>query len=80
MRETLEELTQKFILNFGKSGPFALFVYSVYLLWNKGNLLYYYVCGIFLDAILEIRPQDLPYCVWCPCQFSPISLKRINLR
>jgi membrane-associated phospholipid phosphatase len=54
MKEKLEELTQKFIHNFGKSGPFVLFVYSVYLLWNKSNLLYYYICGIFLDAILNL--------------------------
>jgi membrane-associated phospholipid phosphatase len=54
MRETLEEFARIFILNFGKSGPLALFIYSVYLLWNKGTLLYYYISGVFLDAILNL--------------------------
>ena len=59
MRETLEEFSQIFILNFGKSGPFVLFVYSVYLLWNKSNLLYYYISGVFLDAILNLVLKGL---------------------
>ena len=54
MRETLEEFARIFILNFGKSGPFVLFIYSVYLLWNKSNLLYYYISGVFLDTILNL--------------------------
>ena len=59
MKETLEEITQIFIINFGNSGPFVLFVYSLYLLWNKNNLLYYYVYGIFLNEILNLVLKGL---------------------
>jgi len=54
MNEFLEENTRLFMKNFVKTGPLVLFVYSSYLLWNKHNLLYYYICGFFLNAILNI--------------------------
>lgn len=54
MNEILEENTRLFMKNFGKTGPLVLIVYSTYLLWNKNNLLYYYICGIFLNTILNI--------------------------
>jgi len=59
MSDFLEEYAKIFIYNFGKSGPLVLFVYSLYLLWNKSNLLYYYICGIFLDAILNLVLKGL---------------------
>jgi len=59
MSEKLEEFTQKFILNFGKTGPIVLFVYSLYLLWNKSNLLYYYIYGFFLNTILNLVLKGL---------------------
>lgn len=54
MSEILEEFVKTFILNFGKIGPLILFFTSLYLLWNKSNLLYYYICGYFLSAILNL--------------------------
>ena len=54
MTEFLEEYAKIFIHNFGKSGPLVLFIYSLYLLWNKSNLLYYYIFGVFLNAILNL--------------------------
>ena len=59
MSEILEEYAKSFIHIFGKSGPLVLFVYSLYLLWNKSNLLYYYICGFFLSAILNIVLKGL---------------------
>ena len=55
----LEELTQKFILNFGKSGPIVIFFYSLLLLWNKNTLFYYYLCGSFLNVILNLILKGL---------------------
>lgn len=69
MREILDEIIKTLVYNFGKSGPLVLFFYSVYLLWNKINLLYYYVFGFFLNTILcivlkgiikEPRPSEDP--------------------
>ena len=59
MNDFFEENTKLFIQNFGKTGPLVLFVYSLYLLWNKSNLLYYYICGIFFNAILNIVLKGL---------------------
>jgi len=53
MREINENI-KPIIYNFGKSGPLILFIYSVYLLWNKSNLLYYYISGFFLNAIFSL--------------------------
>jgi membrane-associated phospholipid phosphatase len=54
MGEIIEEYFKKFIYNFGKTGPFILFLSSLYLLWKKSNSFYYYVCGIFLSEILNL--------------------------
>jgi len=59
MRETLEDFTQKINLLIGTSGPFVLFIYSLYLLWHKSNLLYYYICGFFLNKILNLVLKGL---------------------
>jgi len=65
----IEELTQQFIHNFGKTGPIVLFFYSLLLLWNKNTLFYYYLYGSFLNIILnfilkglikEPRPNEDP--------------------
>ncbi len=43
------------ILNkIGFNGPFILIIFTIYLLWNKQNLLFYYVIGIFSNMILNI--------------------------
>jgi membrane-associated phospholipid phosphatase len=65
----IEDLTQQFIHNFGKTGPTVLFFYSLLLLWNKNTLFYYYLYGFFLNVILnfilkglikEPRPNEDP--------------------
>ena len=38
----------------GGYGPLILIVLSVYLLWNKRNLLFYYIIGGFFNAILNL--------------------------
>ena len=38
----------------GGFGPLILFFSSLFLLWNKENLFYYYSVGIFLDSILNL--------------------------
>jgi membrane-associated phospholipid phosphatase len=54
MSDFIVELFNIFIRNFGKLGPLLLFINSLYLLWNKNNLFYYYVYGVFLNAILNL--------------------------
>ena len=39
---------------FGQSGPIILIIYSCYLLWDKSNLFFYYIVGIFINAILNL--------------------------
>jgi len=48
--EMISELFNKF----GTFGPIILIFPSIYMLWNKNNLFYYYVYGIFLNAILNL--------------------------
>ena len=54
---------------FGGYVPLILLFYSFFLLWDKGNLLFYYTVGIFINSILNIilkgiiqqpRPSDDP--------------------
>ena len=54
MSDFIVELLNIFVYNFGKMAPLLLFVNSLYLLWNKNNLFYYYGYGIFLNAILNL--------------------------
>jgi membrane-associated phospholipid phosphatase len=43
------------ILNLiGEFGPIILFLCSIYLLWKKRNLLFYYIIGVFANSILNI--------------------------
>ena len=44
----------KLFEEFGKFGPFFLIFLSMYLLWNKNNLFFFYTIGLFIDAILNI--------------------------
>ena len=54
MNDFIVEFLNIFIYNFGKLGPLLLFVNSLYLLWNKNNLFYYYLYGIFLNSIFNL--------------------------
>jgi len=38
----------------GKYSPGILIVISVYLLWNKGNLCFYYLIGFFINMVLNL--------------------------
>jgi membrane-associated phospholipid phosphatase len=38
----------------GQSGPIILIIWSVYLLWDKPNLFFYYIVGVFINAILNL--------------------------
>lgn len=38
----------------GSYGPLFLLFYSVYLLWDKHNFFFYYIVGIFVNAILNL--------------------------
>jgi hypothetical protein len=38
----------------GTYGPVMLIFPSMYLLWNKQNLFFYYTVGIFVDAVLNL--------------------------
>ncbi len=53
--------------NIGSYSPFYVGVLSIYLLWDKQNLLFYYVIGFFVNMILNLvlkgiiqqpRPMD----------------------
>jgi membrane-associated phospholipid phosphatase len=45
----------EYILNYlGGYGPIILLFCSVYLLWNKQNLLFYYAVGFFSNSLLNI--------------------------
>jgi membrane-associated phospholipid phosphatase len=54
MKDVIIGLLNLFIINFGKMAPLFLFVNSLYLLWHKDNLFYYYLYGVFLNSILNL--------------------------
>ena len=45
--------------DFGSYGPIMLMFLSIYLLWNKHNLFFYYTVGIFVNAILNLILKGL---------------------
>ena len=44
----------KFLLEIGEYGPIILLIITCYFLWNKSNMLFYYVIGFFINSILNI--------------------------
>ena len=51
-------LTESFNL-FGTYGPIFLIMISMNLLWNKDNLFFYYIVGVFSDAIINLIIKGL---------------------
>jgi membrane-associated phospholipid phosphatase len=43
----------------GSFGPIILIFLSIYFLWDKQHLLFYYIVGIFIDAILNLILKGL---------------------
>ena len=61
------DIARKVLKYTGNYGPLILFFPSVFLLWNKKNMLFYYVLGFFLNSVSNVvlkllirhpRPSD----------------------
>ena len=48
------ELLSELFNAFGNFGPIILIFSSMYMLWNKNNLFFYYTVGLFIESILNI--------------------------
>ena len=59
MTELSEGIIKTIMNNFGNYAPLFLFQFSLYLLWNKSNLFYYYLYGYFLSFILNFVLKGL---------------------
>jgi membrane-associated phospholipid phosphatase len=44
---------------FGNFGPIILFFLSMFFLWNRDNLFFYYIVGIFSNSILNLILKGL---------------------
>ena len=53
------EMLSELFNEFGSFGPVILIFLSMYLLWNKNNLFFYYTVGVFIDNILNIILKGL---------------------
>ena len=53
------EMISDLFNEFGSLGPMILNFLSIYLLWNKHNLLFYYIVGVFIDSILNLILKGL---------------------
>lgn len=53
------ELLSELFNEFGSFGPIILIFLSMYLLWNKNNLFFYYTVGVFIDNILNLILKGL---------------------
>lgn len=65
--ENAVKLLKKQLNTIGRYGPSILFFLSIYLLWNKPTLLFYYIIGSFINYILnyvlkgffqQLRPNE----------------------
>jgi hypothetical protein len=43
-----------YLSEIGKYGPIILLITTCYFLWNKNNMLFYYVIGFFINTMLNI--------------------------
>jgi membrane-associated phospholipid phosphatase len=53
------EMLSNLFNEFGRFGPITLIFISMYLLWNKHNLFFYYTIGVFIDNILNLILKGL---------------------
>ena len=53
------EMLSELFNEFGAFGPIILIFLSMYLLWNKHNLFFYYTVGVFIDNILNLILKGL---------------------
>jgi membrane-associated phospholipid phosphatase len=53
------EMLSELFNEFGSFGPIILIFLSMYLLWNKQNLFFYYTVGVFIDNILNLVLKGL---------------------
>ncbi len=53
------EMFSNLFNEFGSFGPMILIFHSMYLLWNKNNLFFYYIVGVFIDNILNLILKGL---------------------
>ncbi len=53
------EMLSNLFNEIGSLGPIILNFLSMYLLWNKNNLFFYYIVGAFIDAILNLILKGL---------------------
>jgi membrane-associated phospholipid phosphatase len=61
----------------GSFGPIILFVFSLYFLWEKHNLFFYYNIGVFADQILNIILKGL---LQCPRPSENLKLFNLALK
>jgi len=38
----------------GENGPVLLFIFAIFLLWTRKNMLFYYLIGIFINSMLNL--------------------------
>ena len=50
-------MIQSLFYNVGKFGPVILAIFSLYLLFNKKNLLVYYLVGFMFNSIINLILQ-----------------------
>ena len=48
------DIIKKIFNEIGTFGPVILIFFSMYFLWNKHNLFFYYTVGVFVNAILNL--------------------------
>jgi membrane-associated phospholipid phosphatase len=53
------EMISNLFNEFGTFGPMILIFLSINLLWNKQNLFFYYIVGVFIDNILNLILKGL---------------------
>ena len=53
------EMLSELFNEFGSFGPIILIFLSMYLLWNKNNLFFYYTVGVFIDNIFNLILKGL---------------------